>query len=504
MQLRPYQTDSVALLRESMRNHKRVVLCLPTGAGKSVVFSELVRLSALKSKRILVLTHRIELFNATFTHLENNTLVPELIRPGLENPSPFSLVTVAMVETLMRRINKGLDIYPDLIIIDEAHFGNFTKIIDVFPDAFIIGVTATPIGKHFHKYYTKIVSNIDIPELIQQGFLLPCVAYQMVDDFKDVKITSMGEFEEKSLFDHFNKSKLYDGVIEKYKEKLRGTNRIGQKTLVFNVNIEHTENMCRFFNEAGIPSRFVTSKTPKKEREAILLAFKNDEFPVLNNCGILTTGYDEPSIEAIIMNRATLSLPLWLQCQGRGSRPFPGKTYFTVLDFGCNHDRHGRWQEERVWSLEAPKKKKKLHAHPVKTCPECAAVLHPSVAICEYCGYEFPLKENEIVQDGILKLMSAPEPFIGKTLSKLSIKELSLVQDRNLVKASYVWRVVRSHGAGAVREFAKIRGYKKGWIYFHLEKLNDSKYKDIIVPKNPPLPSSTFPSQASTFNSQTV
>ena len=115
-----------------------------------------------------------------------------------------------MVETVERRLKKGFAIEPALIIIDEAHFGNFTKLIEHWKDAYIIGATATPVGKHFYKYYTNLVETITINELIQLGFLCNYRAFQMQDDFSDVKV-SKGEFEEGSLFTHFDKAELYSG-----------------------------------------------------------------------------------------------------------------------------------------------------------------------------------------------------------------------------------------------------------------------------------------------------
>jgi len=478
MELRPYQIQSVEQLRNSMKKHKHVVLCLPTGSGKSVIFSELVRLTALKGRRVLVLTHRIELFRSTFSHLETKGVIPEVIVPKAPNPNPFSLVIVAMVETLQKRINKALDLFPDMIIIDEAHFGNFSKIINRFPDSFIVGVTATPIGNHFHKYYTDIVANIDIPELVLGKYLVPCKAYQMEDDFSDVTINTMGEFDNDSLYTHFDKPKLYDGVVREYKKLIPD-----KKTLVFNVNIDHTINMCEAFNNAGIHSMYVTSKTPMKERIRILSLFKAGAFSVLNNCGILTTGYDEPSIEAIIMNRATMSLPLWLQCQGRGSRTFENKSHFTVLDFGLNHDRHGMWDAQRIWSLAPPRKKKKTDAHPVKSCPNCRAVLPLSSRECSYCGFKFPVTTQEDKLERGIAVLQQSSLLSGHKhrLSELSIEQLIGIQMQKKFKPTLIHRVVRSRGIGALKEYASLMKYKKGWVWYQEKKLNDSQFKDFFV-----------------------
>ena len=261
-----------------------------------------------------------------------------------------------LCETIKRRISKGklLNYNPDLIIVDECHRANFLPILNLFPNALTIGCSATPTHKELHKYYSSIVSNVSVSDLIKQGYLCRAKSFQMQDDdFSDVKIKGI-EFEEKSLFNHMNKSKLYDGVIKSYREKTPNT-----KALVFNVNIEHAEKMNKSFNESGIHSECITSKTNPEERQRIFKAFEMGLFPVLNNCSIATQGLDIPSIQTIIMNRATMSLTLFLQCIGRGSRPTETKKEFTILDFGMNFTRHGLYDQDRKWDLSPPKKKKR-------------------------------------------------------------------------------------------------------------------------------------------------
>lgn len=479
MQLRTYQIESIAGLRkEFISGKKRLILALTTGAGKTVVFSEMVRLAFEKGTKTLILTDRVELFKQTFKAISKHDVpIQEL---SAKNKGFFDVsapVTVAMVETLKRR-NIPL-YYPELIIIDEAHKGNFTKVIEMYPDAKVIGATATPVGKHIPKLYNGIVQTIDTPDLISEGFLSPCVAYQMQDDFSDLKVKA-GEYSEESLFSHFNKQKLYAGVVNEWLSRTPG-----KKTIVFNVNIEHAENMTEEFLSAGIDSRCITSKTPKEEREKILSGFTSGEFPVLNNCGILTTGYDEPSIEVVIMNRKTKSLPLWLQCCGRGSRIYPGKENFIVLDFGMNHDEHGLWEEPRQWKIEEKKRKKKSEAQQeaaVKTCPACSAMVHARVMECGHCGYKWPEKEPEL-STGVMVEMSTriPEHMKGRKVSELSLDELIYLQKIGKFKSSYIWRVVRSKGKRILIDYASLMAYKRGWLWKQEQELNNCAFNDYTL-----------------------
>jgi superfamily II DNA or RNA helicase len=465
--LRTYQIEAIKELRDGFKKHKRQILALTTGGGKTLIFSEMVRLAALRGTQTLVLTNRIELFAQTLRTLQMDA---QGVNAGSKHFDPFANVTVAMVETLKRRMPENFK--PQLIICDEAHNAAFNKVIDAYPDAFVIGATATPLGKHIYKYYTNIVQTIDTPELIEMNFLSPCRAFQMVDDFSDLEVKA-GEYTEKSLFNHFNDRKLYGGVIEQWQQRANG-----KKTLVFNVNIEHAQNMTEAFRQAGVVSECITSNTPKHERENILRAFSQGLFPVLNNCGILTTGYDEPTIECIVMNRKTLSLPLWLQCCGRGSRIAPNKSEFILLDFGMNHDVHGLWSEPRQWSLKPPKKKREREM-PVKTCPNCDAMLHAAARDCKYCGHIFEVKESQPASGKMVEVSAAH--LEGKRIADLTLDELAQLQKSKKAKATMVWRVVRAKGKEAIADYAAIAGYSKGWVYHQCQKLNDTTFANIII-----------------------
>lgn len=485
MQLRPYQLDALPLLRASMSKNERIIYVLPTGGGKTIIFSELIRVALLKGSQVLAITHRIELFKQAFDAIASTgtMIAPQVIHRKAKIFDKRAPCTVAMVETLDRRIKKGLlaGYSPDLVIIDECHEGNFSKIITALPNAKIIGFTATPAGKHLYTYYTDIVQHIDIPELIKGGWLLPCYALQMQDDFSDVDVVR-GEYDSRQLYAHHNKSKLYAGVIDKYKEVA-----MGMKTLIFNVNIEHAHNMSDEFNAVGIRSEAVTSRTSETDRARILKDFSAGRFLVLNNCGILTTGYDEPSIECIVVNRATKSLKLWLQMNGRGSRTFTfadgsKMKRFMCIDFGMNHDEHGRWCEPRQWKLKAPRKKNKDDVAPVKDCPECDAMLHAAARVCEFCGYIFPIKTDEDRNGVLVEIDSGfPPAMVGRKLSDLHIIELVSLQRIKKYKSAFIWRIVRSRGEESILEYARVMKYRNGWVKRQLEDVENCTFTDFVL-----------------------
>ena len=480
IQDRKYQADSIVGLSDGFKQHQRQVFVLPTGGGKTVVFSEIARRAVLRGTRTLVLTHRTELFSQTFKALGRvgiNTLI--LDAKSNRKGCVDELVIVGMVETVKRRVSAGkIQIDPKLIIIDEAHLGNFTKIFEMFPNAKVIGATATPVGKHFYKYYTNMVNVIDIPDLIDQGYLCNYRAFQMQDDLSDLEVKA-GEYTDESLMSHYNNQKLFDGVIDEWRKRANG-----KKTICFNVNIEHSENMTKAFNEAGIVSACVTSLTEKGERKRILQAFKTGLVTVLNNCGVLTTGYDEPSIECVIMNRATKSLPLFLQCLGRGSRLYPNKDEFIALDFGMNHNQHGMWSEPRQWKIEPPKKNKKKNVDiaPVKTCPKCEAMLFASARLCGFCGHEFSKEDVALATGEMVEVTpQVPDDLKGRKVSDLNTGELIALQLSKRYKPTFIWRVVRSKGEIAIDNYGSAMGYTSGWAYRQKQEMNNCEFNDYLL-----------------------
>lgn len=471
--LRQYQDQAITDLRESLKLNKRVILALTTGGGKTVIFSSIVAGAASKGKKVLIITNRVELFKQTFKAIDRHDIPVCKIDAKNKRIDLSSNIFIAMIETLKRRAKMFTDFKFDLIIIDECHLNSFNKIFELWPDTKVIGCSATPCTPTLHKYYQEIVQPIDTLELISQGFLVPCKAYQMQDDFSDLKTDKSGEFTNASLDSHFRKSKLYEGVIDAYVSKCNGS-----KAICFNVNIEHTLEMTRAFNAAGIPSRAITSITSEEERNSILSDFKHGHFLVLNNCGILTTGFDEPSIETVILNRATGSLILFLQMIGRGSRLHIGKNYFTVLDMGENHNRFGLWMQNREWSLDPPKKKKKkLSVAPVRECKSCGAILPVQQRKCEFCGHEMTDKEKELLK-GELVEVKAPEipkvraELIGLNVSECSIADLIELEASKAIKSSFAWRILRSRGEADVIAYAGLKGYRNGWIARQLEILD--------------------------------
>lgn len=401
--LRPYQEKFINELgTKIVQGKRRVVAQLATGAGKTVTFSTIVNRYLNKSgKNVLIMVHREELLKQTIITLHKwYGIVAETVNKNCSK----SQVYVAMVETLNNKLKKQSDFFSDvgLLIADEVHIGNFHKIYDYFPSASILGFTATPISaskkRPLNGYFEDIVCGIDIPDLIASNNLVKNVTIHPKGSIsrKTLSIKS-GEFDDKVMGAAYSKAKQVQNTLSAYSEFALGT-----KTLVFNCNIEHSRTVNEAFLSNSFNSRHLDSTCTQEHRRDTLQWFKETPDAILNNVGILTTGFDEPSIQTIIVNKDTLSIPLWLQMCGRGSRPYDNKPFFRIIDMGTNVSSLGDWDFARDWKyiFNNPGKVGEGVA-PVKDCPKCFGVNHAAARECKcinadglICGYLFPIKEH--------------------------------------------------------------------------------------------------------------
>ena len=384
MTLRPYQETFINNIAASLRSNRKVVAQLATGGGKTVCFSAICdRFTARNTSDILILVHREELLAQATKAIRIPT---QSVTAGMKS-IPHARVYVAMVETAYKRLDKFTNI--GLVIVDEVHIGNFTKVIEHFTSQYIIGFTATPLAARktnpLRNYFDDIVCGIDIPDLIEQGYLCPELTYsaaQIVDRAK-LKMKA-GEFDAAQMAAAFKAPKYIETTVNAYK-----AHSLGRKTIIFNCNVEHSMAVNAAFQAAGFNSRHLDADSPN--RSEVLQWFANTPDAILNNIGIATTGFDQPDIETVIVNKATASMPLWLQMCGRGARPHNVKLAFTIIDLGGNCITHGLWSSPRNWSniFHNPKKPGEGVA-PVKECPDCGALMHTAVRLCD-CGHVFPV-----------------------------------------------------------------------------------------------------------------
>ncbi|RVT72760.1 DEAD/DEAH box helicase [Flavobacterium sufflavum] len=355
-ELYAYQKGDIDAIFERIDNgpeKHHLLYQLPTGGGKTVIFSEIVRRYLSKhDKKVVVLTHRIELCKQTSKMLKGfgvkNKIINSKVK-DLPDQNEYSCF-VAMVETLKNRINDEKLILDNigLVIIDEAHYNSFRKLLNSFANAFILGVTATPLSSNIklpmNQSYDELIVGDTISSLIENGFLAKATTYSYDVGLTSLKVGINGDYTVKSSDDLYTNTLMQEKLLHAYTER-----SLGKKTLIFNNGINTSLYVYETFREAGYEIRHLDNTSSNEERKEILHWFKHTKDAILTSVGILTTGFDEPTVETIILNRATKSLTLYYQMIGRGSRKLPHKDEFTVIDLGNNAARFGLWSEPVNW-----------------------------------------------------------------------------------------------------------------------------------------------------------
>lgn len=327
---------------------------LPTGGGKTVIFSEIVRrYIAEKNKKVIILTHRIELSSQTSKML-NSFDVPNMVINSkvktLEGNEDY-MCYVAMVETLNNRLQDKQMNFNDvgLVIIDEAHYNSFRKLFSYFKNTFILGVTATPLSSNvklpMKDNYKRLIMGESISSLIGKGFLSKANVHTYDVGLKTLQVGINGDYTVKSSEILYTNHSMQQKLLMAYEEKAKDS-----KTLIFNNGINTSHYVYETFKEAGYDVMHLDNTHTAKERKQILRWFKKTPDAILTSVSILTTGFDEPSVGTIILNRATRSLTLYFQMIGRGSRVLPNKKEFQVIDLGNNVARFGLWDGPMDWN----------------------------------------------------------------------------------------------------------------------------------------------------------
>lgn len=478
IELRPYQKSFIEKIKKEMiEGHKHILAQSPVGSGKTIMFTEIVKSNQDKGKRCLILTNRSVLLSQTDNSFDKFGINTEYVNPKYKDV-PIGNCVICMAQTLRRRIKdeawtEWVGSF-DIIIIDECHLCDFDFIfkINKLKDIWVIGFTATPIRKGKMKQlsfqYTRLIQNITVNELVSMGFLVNGHYYTTpAPDISNVSISSItGDYNEKQMGDAFSKKEVFLGVVNEYKRLCNN-----KKAICFCSNIEHTELTVEELNNAGIASKCITSKTPDKERISIFKEFESGEFNILCNCGVLTAGFDCPSIEVVILNRSTTSKALYLQMLGRGSRPYLNKNEFIVLDFGNNVDTHGEYEDDVIFSLNH--KVPGNGVAPTKECPDCNNLVLLSAKECPHCGFKFTTNKEMI----LVELVESKKGIIN--IDKLSPKQLIYYSQVKKHHMNWVFRVLfaRADDFNSFRNDMIEIGYNYPYIYkLYNEYKNEYNY----------------------------
>lgn len=392
-----YQHEFRDNIRRAFRTNKRVIACAHPGFGKTITFCDIARLAIARGNVVCIAAHRIEIFEQTFKQLVSFGITPSLIAPG-KHPMPGWQVYLGMVETIHRRMDRGLvnKLNINFFIFDEAHLGNYAKLIGQLDEEFILGFTGSPKSAgnvELKDLYDNIVCGIGVEELIALGRLVPAKTFSISHDFSKVKKKGK-DFDDTALMQEFKKPKLYEGAVNMYLKHAKGL-----KALCYCVNVEHSNATVLQFREHGIKAAHVDGNTDAETRNRLFEWLREGRLDVLSNVGIATVGTDIPSVRCIIKNYATLSLVKDVQISGRGARAYEGKEEFIIIDCGRNYQRFGLFGEHVDWKRiflnpsEAFKKEAKVKSK--RECSQCAYVMNFSNLKCPNCGHETPKEKLE-------------------------------------------------------------------------------------------------------------
>lgn len=441
MILRDYQQRALDECREAYRQRQRaVLLCIPTGGGKTVTASTVVHGASNKGNVTWWLTHRRELITQASQTFYQLGIPHGTIQSGhVSNPN--ACVQVASVQSIVRKLD---DLpAPDLLVFDETHHlgsASWQAIFDRFPRARVLGLTATPWrldGAGLGRWFERMVLGPSTAELIEQGSLSKYRLFAPSQpDLAGVE-TSMGDFKQSALSKAMDKPQLVGDAIGHYQRLCHG-----KRAVAFAAGVENSKNIAAQFCAAGVSALHVDGSMSVEQRDRAVDSFKRGETLVLSNADLFGEGFDVPAIEAAILLRPTKSLSLHLQQVGRALRPSPGKDEAIILDHAGNSLIHGLPDDDREWNLEdREKRSRKAPAEvPVRQCESCFFVYRPAPK-CPQCGAVVEVKTRELeVVEG-------------------SLQEV----DRTLIQRQRKMEERDCHTLDDWRRLADERGYKPGW-----------------------------------------
>ena len=408
MQLRPYQQESrEAIQKEWSNGVKKTLLVLPTGCGKTIVFSKVIEDRVKMGERVLVLAHRGELLDQASEKLEKSTGLKTALEKAQDTClGSFFRVVVGSVQTLQneKRLSKFPPDYFDTIIIDEAHHAvsnGYQRVLNHFEESNVLGVTATPDRgdmQNLGSYFESLAYEYKLPEAIRSGYLSPIKALTLPVQIDLSSVSQQaGDFKTRDLgsaLDPYLES-IATEMVEHCKDK---------KTVVFLPLVATSQKFKDLLNEKGFRAAEVNGES--KDRAEILEDFENDKYNVLCNSMLLTEGWDCPSVDCIVVLRPTKVRSLYSQMVGRGTRLFPGKDHLLLLDFLWHTERH---------ELCHP-------AHLITSSDEVAKKMTEKVE-----ESELPLDIMEQIEQAEKDVVLEREEALAKQLSEMKRRKKKLV-----------------------------------------------------------------------------
>jgi len=405
--LRPYQREQIERNAAALARYKRICNQDPTGAGKTHNIAAIVAAASAAGMAVLILATRTRLVRQIHDRLDAFGVEHGVIAAGLGDLRWWSSrVQVSSADTLYRRaiVDKRMPLpSADLIIFDECHLAvadSRKALIDHYPDALLIGFTATPArkgGRALGPMFETLDCGPSIGELIGAGMLVrpkifnvPVVSNQ---DLKSLPKDASNDYAAKSLGELLSRPKLIGDVVGNWM-RIASTRR----TLVFAVTKAHAAQLQQQFLQAGVVAELLLDSDDETTREATVARLETGATSVIVNCFLMSYGVDIPSVDCIVLARPTRSVVMYLQMVGRGMRVAPGKSHFLLIDHGRVVESLGLPHIDRAWSLDSARNintdtraqfGRKAAIERPRTCPECSHMwmVAEDGAACRHCGW---------------------------------------------------------------------------------------------------------------------
>ena len=501
--LREYQNEGVNNIRLSyMQGNRAVLYVLPTGGGKTVIFSHISEQAAIKGNRVCILVHRSELVDQSSESLSKIGVDHGVITAGKELDLSKT-VQVASVFTLVRRLHLIPPDFFGLIVVDEAHHavaGSWKKTIDHFKKAKVLGVTATPErldGKGLGNYFQDMIVGQDTAWLTANNYLAPAKVFAPPNKLDKTALGKRGgDYKMEEAQDQMQQGGIMGDAVTHYQKHIYPATAIA-----FCCTIEHAKAVSKAFTDAGISSTPLTGDNCK-DRKDIIKKLGTGEIKVVTSCQIISEGTDVPTVGGAILLRPTQSLSLYLQQVGRCLRPADGKKYAIINDHVGNSITHGLPNQPREWSLEGKKVRDKVKAPPLKVCDACFAVNPISAKECTDCGHIFKVKERKgfkRIEGDLVERTLKVGDFVQhlqdvKWVSGFRIVDISkeksgvyyhirnrqgvsrLLVHENYIRPSLNKEISDCKSLEDFQALAAKRGYKQGWAYYRWTSRQNKRF----------------------------
>jgi DNA repair protein RadD len=442
MNLRPYQNQLIDQIRLQYQvGHRSVLAVLPTGGGKTVCFSHIAQSAAKKGNRVCILVHRAELLDQASRSMP----IHHGIIAANRSMDLSATVQIASVQTLARRLHLLPHDFFQLLIIDEAHHtsaGQWSKVVDHFQSARLLGVTATPIrldGKGLGEHYQAMVEGPSAQALTDDGFLAQARVLAPPGFKGDGLRKRMGDFDIKEA--EHRAGTIMGDCLTHYQKHLN------EKTAIaFCCSVSHAQATAELFISNGVPAASIDGKMTGEKRRDLLQALGTGRIKVLASCALIGEGVDVPSVGGCILLRPTASTALHLQMIGRCLRPSPGKPAAVILDHVGNTLRLGHHLEQREWTLDGESKRDREKAPSVKVCPQCFAAMASQVRQCLECDHEFvaDTRKLEVVKGELQELDMLKQRQRGEVGGARSMEDLLRLERQRGYKPGWAKHVMES------------------------------------------------------------